>query len=335
MFYRSQLANIPTRNIVQRTHLRHLSVNTASKPVIYSQCSILKSNPLLVPQLTFTSQLKANLLRSFSTSAKLLDYYRPPKNNVYSGLTGRIWSRIPDSVKLISLVSISAYLVIFVAVPILVMVVPPLVVGGWLFYRLNKYFKTKSVNKAFQSIADSTLIYYPKKIRNPLLLPDPDQVNSELANFEMNRIIDAFWNNEKGIADYFKIPNIDDLALGTLEAVEINYNSTSVVFADDYKMMVTQRRPLYNKSTNEDIADVVIRLKCLENPIAEGLDPIANITKSLVQIEITPNNLFAPQFILKTPSVSTMPHDKDSDGFGDFDDDADGFINVKGKTKVL
>lgn len=187
------------------------------------------------------------------------------------------------------------------------------------------------MKKIWKSIEDSTLVYYPKISEHTLFVPSPEQINNSLANFEMNRILDAFWNNEKGVNDYFKVTDIDNLALGTLEAVEYSYNSTSVVFADDFSMMVTQQRPLYNKANSQEIANVFLALKCLERPQYEDLDPSANITKSLVQIEIVPTKLFAPTFLFNTTSVSTKYDDKDYDGF----DDNGGYINVKGKTRNI
>lgn len=292
--------------------------------------SILKVNPLLIPQVTFSKQLKVDLLRCFSSSS-IANYYRPPKNFATTGLIGRLWSRIPDTVKILGIVSVSAYLVIFVALPMFIIIVPPIVLGGWLFSKFNKYSRNKRLERVWEIINDSTLIYKPQRSSNPLLVNSPEDIHNHIAQFEINRIIDAFWKNEQGVADYFKINSIDDLALGTLEASEYNYNSTSILFADDYFMLVTQQRPLYDKSSNKEIATVITNLKCLERPIYEGMiDPSANIGKSLVMIEVIPNALMSPTFVLKTPSVSTSDVDHD-----DVYVDNDGYINVKGETKNL
>lgn len=300
-----------------------------NRPSIKSD--ILTTNRHLLPKLSFTSQFNDTIIRSFGTSKSILDYYRGPKSTVMgAGTIGRLWSRIPDSVKLIGAVGISACFVIFVAVPVFVVVVPPLIFGSWLFIRLNRYMKEKQMKKRWESIADSTLLYYPPKSGNEFIVPPPDQINSSLGNFEINRIVDAFWNNEQGINDYFKIDNVDNLGLGTLDAVQYSYNSTSVVFADDFSMMVTQQRSLYNKSTSKEIANVIMSLKCLDRPIYEDVDPSANIGRSLVAIEIIPSQLFSKTFVLKTPSESTDHPDLDEEN-----DDGDGFINVKGKTTIL
>lgn len=295
--------------------------------------SLLKTNPLLVPQLTFSSQLKVDLLKCFNSS-QIAHYYRPPKSFVGSGTIGRIWSRIPDTIKILGFVGATASLVIFVALPMFIIVVPPIIIGTWLLTRVNRYSKNKRLERVWSSIADSTLVYKPQPNKNPLLVLSPEIVHNHIAQFEMNRILDAFWSNEDGIADYFKVEDMDNLALGTLEAIEYNYNSTSVIFADDYSMLVTQQRPLYDKTTNKEIATVILNMKCLDKPLYEGMvDPSANIGKSIVQIEIVPNSLMAQPFVLKTSSVSTSDINDDGND-GDFYDD-DGFINVKGKTRNL
>lgn len=293
--------------------------------------SILKGNTILVSQHALYKQTKFDILRSFSNTP-LVNYYRPPKNYVNTSVIGKLWSRIPDNIKILGLVGATASLVIFVALPMFVIVVPPIFIGGWLFYKINTFTKTKRLKRTWNEIADSTLIFKPQRIDNPLLLPPPEVVHNQIAQFEMNRIIDAFWSNEQGIADYFRVEDIDNLALGTLEAVEYNYNSTSVLFADEYFMLVTEQRPLYDKSTGKELATVTLTLKCLEKPIYDGIiDPSANIGKSLAMIEIVPNAVMAPTFVLKTPSISA-PDDDDSV----YDDENnDGFINVKGRTKTL
>jgi hypothetical protein len=324
----------PKKLFLKSETYRFSSSSTSKLSILNKyQSSILTKNPQLIPQNTFTSQLRFSLLRSFSTNCSNLSYYRPPKNYTYNGsLISKVWARIPDSIKLFGLIGISAYLVVFVALPIVIIVVPPLVIGTWLFVKLNRYFKKKTLQRTLENITNSTLIYYPKVSNTKLFIQPLDQINGSLANFEMNRLVDAFWSNEQNINDYFKIKDIDNLALGTLEGVEYNYNSTTVVYADDFTMLVTQQRPLYDKSTGKEIANVILSLKCLNKPVFEDIDPSANIGKSLVQIEVIPNKLFASSFIFNTQSVSTTKNDDELDSDNDNDD---GYINVKGKTTIL
>lgn len=322
---------LKSQNFIQKTSARRCySIIRKASPHFSStkySSNILQSNPSWIPKTDFNSQLKCNLLRSFSTSNLILDYYRSPKSSIIGGgFLGRLWSRIPDSAKILGAVGISATFFILVAVPVFVIVVPPIIIGGIGLVALNRFLGKREMKKRWNSIENSTLIYNPPHQRSSFSVPSPDQINSNLANFEINRIVDAFWNNEQGIADFFKIQNIDDLALGTLDAVEYSYNSESVVFADDFQMMVIQQRSLYDKSLNKEIANVVLTLKCLDPPVYEDIDPSANITRGLVSIEVIPNGLFSSEFVLKTPSISNKGND---------DDYNDDFINVKGKTTIL
>lgn len=267
--------------------------------------------------------------RCLHTSQSSL-FYRPPRNSIYeTGPVSKLWNRTPDSIKMISLIGISGYLFIFVAVPILTMVVPPLILGSIGFYKLNKWKRQKANNQRWEMIKDSTLVYNPKH-QSGLLLP-VDQINSELANFEFNRLIDAFWSNDDGLADMFKDTNIDDLALGSLDAVEFTYNSQSVLFAEDYKMMVIQQRPLYDKSKNKELASVIMSLEMLSDEAVNPLrmaDPTLNISKSKVLIEVKPLGMFGKSVFIKTKSI----YDNGNDN-GDMDDSEP--IEVEGKTRIL
>ena len=332
MFPTRALLNPVNKDLFGKTgNLRCLPSLTSTylmKPKFASH--ILQSNPALIPPLSYTAQLKGSIFRAFSTSSLALDFYRRPKSTIIGGgVLGRLWSRIPDSIKLITAVGLSAYLFIFVAVPVFVIVVPPLILGGAMFIGLGRLLNKRRMRKRWEAITDSTLLYNPSHPRSASLVAPPEQINADLANFEMNRIVDAFWNNEQGISDYFQIKDVDRLALGSLDAVEYSYNSESVVFADDFQMMVIQQRSLYDKVENRELAQAILTLKCVDPPAFEDIDPSANITKGLASIEIVPTRLFANEFVLKTPSISTRDHDDGDDGFDD------GFINVKGKTTIL
>lgn len=329
----NQISRQATKKLfsTQPNGCRYLSTFNSSFPLLSFKQYNYTSN---LPQQNniYATRLKYNLLRSFSTSTTTLDFYRRPKNSIIGGgLLGRMWSRVPDGVKLLGAVGIASSFILFVAVPVFIIVVPPIIIGGVFLVWLNRFLSRRQMQKRWSAITNSTLMYNPPHKRTLLSVPSPEEINSSLAHFEMNRIVDAFWTNEQGIADYFHVKNVDDLALGSLDAVEYSYNSESVVFADDFQLMVIQERSLYDKSKNDEIANVVLTLKCLDPPIYEGIDPSANITRGIVSIEIIPLKSFSKEFVLKTPSVSTNEHENGNDD----DDDNDGFINVKGKTTIL
>lgn len=269
------------------------------------------------------SVLKTPLgIRSLHSTTSVYNYYRPPRSTIYeSGPVSKLWNRTPDGIKLVSLIGVTGYLFIYVAIPILTLVVPPVVLGSIGFYQLNKFKRNKANSKRWEMISDSSLIFNPITSRGASL-PPPEQINNEIANFEINRIIDAFWSNEQGITDKFKV-DIDDLALGSMDAFEFNYNSNSVLFKDDFKLMGIQQRPLYDKSKNKEIASVIMSLEMLDMPkYGDGnVDATLNIGKSKVLIEIKPTSFFAKSFYLKTASISSENNEE--------------FIDVKGKTRTL
>lgn len=290
-------------------------------------------NAMLVPMMRglglrgFRHQGLQNLtrpfaIRSFHANTQALNYYRPPRNSIYeTGPLSRVWNRMPDGIKLVGLIGVSGYLFIYVAVPILTLVVPPLVLGTIGLYQLNKFKRNRSNKQRWEMIKDSTLQFNP--IHSNKVLPPPEQINGEIANFEINRIIDAFWANEQGIADRFDV-DIDNLALGSLDALEFNYNSNSVLFKDDFRLMAIQQRPLYDKSKNKEIATVIMSLQMLDMPkYSDGIaDPTLNIGRSKVLIELKPTTLLGRSVFLKTGSISS-------------DSDAGDYIDVKGKTRTL
>lgn len=258
------------------------------------------------------------------------------------GVLSRIWSRIPDGIKLLGLVGISAYFVIFIAVPVLFMVLPPVILGGWLFVKMNKFSRTKKMEKRWDLVDNSSLVFKSRLRRDVIFGVHPDQVNEELVHFEMDRIIDAFWDNEQGIADSFQITDINNLALGTIDAIEYSYKSTNTLYLaenHDNKILIVQSRSLYNKALNKEIANVIMTIKSPINFTADD-EPLSTLTKGTVAIEIIPLSLFSKTFVLNTTSSSTRQGGDDGEGDVESDGDefytnADGDIVVKGKTKVL
>lgn len=270
-----------------------------------------------------TDLIKPFSIRGIHSTIKKLNYYRPPRNKIYeTGPISKIWNRTPDGIKIISLISISSYLFIFVAIPIITLVLPPLILGSIGFYKFNKFKNEKLNLKRWELINDSTLIFNPIYL-NKVLQP-PEQINNEIANFEINRIIDAFWLNEQGICSKFNI-DINNLALGSLDAFEFNYNSNSILFNENFKLMAIQQRPLYDKLKNKEIGSVIMSLQILENPkFNDGnIDPTLNIGKSKVLIEIKPNKFFSNSIYLKTGSISNENNNQND------------FIDIKGKTRTL
>ncbi|VEU19523.1 DEKNAAC100484 [Brettanomyces naardenensis] len=291
----------------------------------FSHARLLSYHSTLIQQLKVPTRRLHPIIpcSSFSTTTIALDYGRPPRNHVSGGpsILSDIWWRIPDSVKLFGGIALGAYLFVTVAIPVLIVVVPPLVIGGYLYSKGNSYWRRKKATAQWELLNNSSMIFTPPRQRSRSLLPTPEQVNGEIANFELNRIVDSFWTNENGIADYFKVASVGDLALGSLEGIQYSYNSDSSLFTDDFTLLVTQQRALYDTSLSRKIALCTLSLKCLESPLFEGgVDPTANIGKSACVIEIEPMRIGGSKFIIDTPS-----------SFNDGGDDE--IIDVKGRTR--
>ncbi|QPG76846.1 hypothetical protein FOA43_004240 [Brettanomyces nanus] len=234
-------------------------------------------------------------------------------------------SDIPDWVKLFGGITLGAYFFITVAIPALIVVVPPLLIGGYIYTKGSQFWRKRQANTQWDLVNHSSLVFNPQTRRSLSLLPSPEQINTEIANFQLNRIIDAFWANENGISDYFRVENVDRLALGTLEGVQYNYDSNSSLFSKDYTLLVTQQRSLYDTQSSKKIANCILSLKCLEPPLFEGgVDPTANIGKSSSVIQISAMALGGRKFLIDTPSIYSD---------GDNNDDDDVIINVKGRTR--
>ena len=175
------------------------------------------------------SQLKFS--RGLHTSdSRHVFYEKPPRQKIIrnQNFLQYMWYQIPDWVKLCGGVTIGAYIFVRIAVPLMIVVVPPLLIGGWMYKKLRNYSETKARHEDYTILQHSSLIYTPPK-RGSFLIPPPEQINSEIANFEINRIIDAFWSNEGGIADYFKIGKITNIALGSLEAASYDIDDSDSI----------------------------------------------------------------------------------------------------------
>ncbi|GMG25119.1 unnamed protein product [Ambrosiozyma monospora] len=321
----SQYQTIPTASLVKRTFTtftrNQIQHQYQHHPRHHYKLSFLhrRSSKLLALQLLPSQR------RSFTNTNVTWRYNKPPKDFVSSSAFGRLMDKIPDSVKiLIGITAISSF-VVFVALPVVIMVVPPIIIGGYAFYKGRQWKYKKDSKRRWDMLADSNLIFKPKHTienRNPLFLPPPEQVNNELATFELRRIVDAFFNNENGIADYFKVDDYNDLALGSIDGVQYTYNTSHTLTDLEGVMMVVQSRKLYDRNTGKEIATVSICLRNLDIPFFEDFsEPSANIGRSVCVIEVTPNGL-----------IPTKSFVIDS-GSGFSDDDV--IIDVKGRTRNL
>lgn len=200
---------------------------------------------------------------------------------------------LPDSAKLILSVGSGAYLVVFVALPILTLVLPPLLIGGFAFYKGNKFLRQRESKRRWALIGDSSLLYTspPSKFD----LPTTQTILDDLNRFSLNVISDKIWSNDQGMQDYFNIDiyKLDKLKLGNLEALQYEYNVSDArsmaLFTDDYRLMMVQLRTLYYDGVK--IATVYINVALEETPEATfDSDPALPFAlgQSVVAIELVP-----------------------------------------------
>ncbi|KAG7885585.1 hypothetical protein KL938_000617 [Ogataea parapolymorpha] len=251
-------------------------------------------------------------------------YSRPPRQRIdRPSLLNEVLARTPDSLKLALGLTAVGSLVVFVALPLFALVVPPLCVGSLMAYKIAQRRNRKQMSEKWTLLKDSTLIFRPRNSANPLVLPPIEQINSDLANFVLRRVSDAFLLNEDGVADYFNIESVNDIALGVLDGVQYDWNvslqTINGVVQEVEDMITVQSRYLYDKRSGDKIAKVIFSLKNLDTPIFQDLlEQSISIGKSQCVIEIIPLGFVAnKRFVIKTPSSE-----------GDI-------IDVEGETRTL
>ncbi|GME66812.1 unnamed protein product [[Candida] boidinii] len=270
--------------------------------------------------------------RYLSGTSLLKSYYKPPKGRiVMPSLLGSLLDKIPDPIKLLIGITAVASLFVFVALPIFIMVVPPLVVGSWLSYRVYKYKYNKQMKERWTNVLESTLVFKPTAFKNnESLLPPIEEADRELAKFTLNRLVDSFLMNEDGIADYFNINDANVLALGQIEGISYDWNVVSKIHNNLHyqaeELLTVQSRALYNKSQSEKIATLITSLRSDQNEkFQDVIENAFGVSENYVSLEIVPATktfLGSKKFIINTPSPLG-------------NDNEDEIIDVKGFTRDL
>ncbi|ODV84569.1 hypothetical protein CANARDRAFT_23973 [[Candida] arabinofermentans NRRL YB-2248] len=305
-----------------------ISTRLSSVQSIQLYSTIKRQSPPSSPCPTIKKQhhigIPTILTRQFNKSSLLNIYHKPPRSRVStsSSILTDILSKIPDSLKIIIGLSVISSIILFVALPLIVVVFPPLLIGSFITYKLYQRRHKSQMNFRWKELKTSKLYFKPHNTTS--LIPPPEQINNELATFELERLLDAFFSNEFGISDYFQIKDYNQLALGSIDAMEYDWN-TSLTTSNE--LLTVQSRALYDKLSGDKLATVVLSLKSsdqipiFQDLIEQDLGMINN--KSTCIIEIIPIGFTSKKkFIIKTPSNVT-------------NDDGDSFIEIKGKTRTL
>ncbi|CCH45202.1 hypothetical protein BN7_4783 [Wickerhamomyces ciferrii] len=174
------------------------SLNTSVRKLLASNYSTIISKPHgyqiapIQPHSIIPSRLPPINKRSFSTSP-LTNFTRPPRFQSRPPTTfSLIWHLIPDGLKMILAIMGTASFILFIAAPLIVIVLPPLAVGG---YFAMKYWLKKrrgDMDSKWRNLLNTHLTYEGA---------DFDQI--QLKNFTLERLIDAFETNENGITEFF------------------------------------------------------------------------------------------------------------------------------------
>ncbi|KAH3668425.1 hypothetical protein OGAPHI_002179 [Ogataea philodendri] len=248
---------------------------------------------------------------------------RPSRRIVRPSLANEIWTKSPNPLKVALGLTAIGSLVLFVALPLFVVVVPPLFIGTFFAYRLARWRNRKQMEEKWSLLHNSRLVFRPRTTVDPLLMPPIDQINSDLANFELRRISNAFLLNENDIANYFGIEDVNDIALGALEGIQYEGRVATKNIHGSLRqvdeLITVQSRPLYDKRSREKIAQVIVSLKNLDPPVYESyIDQPSGAVKSRCVIEIVPLGITASKrFIIDTPSIE------------------EDVIDVEGRTRIL
>lgn len=173
---------------------RLIAFNFASRSPT-NQASITKSTPLLTQSIV----RQISIQRQFSTNP-ILNFTRPPRFNARPPSTlSLIWHLIPDPLKLLIAIMGTASFIMFIAAPLILIVLPPLFIGGYLTSRYWLKKRSKDMEGRWENLLKTHLTYEGSEL---------DQM--KLKDFTLERLVDAFETNEEGIADFFEGSSSDN-----------------------------------------------------------------------------------------------------------------------------
>jgi len=168
---------------------------------------LLTSNPFLIPiknastipttrsQITPLSQhfkFNSNYSRQFSTTS-MTNFTRPPRFNARPPSTiSLIWHLIPDGFKIFLALMGTASFIMFIAAPLIIIILPPLFIGGYFASKFWIRRRNNDMKKRWDNMLKTHLTYEGSEL---------DQIR--LKDFTLERLVDAFETNEQGITDFF------------------------------------------------------------------------------------------------------------------------------------
>lgn len=162
-------------------------LNTVSK--FPQNLQVAQSKPSLLSQSVLHH---ISFKRQFSTTSSL-QFARPPRFNARPPSTfSLVWHLIPDPLKLLLGIMGTVSFIMFIAAPVILIVLPPLFLGGYFASRYWLRKRSSDMEGRWDNLLKTHLTYEGSEL---------DQIR--LQDFTLERLVDAFETNEQGITDFF------------------------------------------------------------------------------------------------------------------------------------
>ncbi|CDK27798.1 unnamed protein product [Kuraishia capsulata CBS 1993] len=219
--------------------------------------------------------------RSFSSTSSLQIRRGVGSNGVFS--------LVPDSVKVFGLALGIGSVVVFVALPIATIVVPPVLLGGWLFARTMLRRRRKELDTVMEKLKST-------KLRYEALEPELEIGDTNLAKFALQRFTYALQDNEQSLDEIFEMGSQTyRLALGPIESHNQEWR-----FRDGaYALLGIERRGIIDKNSEERIGTMSIAT--LSSTVHNPLEAIISDSFYNMVIEVTPKGRLARTYTIDTP----------------------------------
>lgn len=272
-----------------------------------SMISSIRFNSI-VESKRFSSYSSSNIInfrRSIHSTNFKPTHHRGPKFNRGIPSTFGFFSYfVPDALRAIFLImGVSAFFIFFMG-PLLIITIPPLVIGGFLLTRWSSYKRNTDMKNRLKYLSRTSLVYRGS---------DLDEF--KLGNFALDRIIQAIRLNEDNISSKLSLIKSNESILRTHHSLDSRLeltgfesidqtSSSSINIATPQQLTVVSFGLLDADKDFKRIGTVVITLR--PRAITSLLDIESNISYDSV-IEVHPLTLLPSPIIFTTPSDYKEP----------------------------
>ncbi|KAH3675554.1 hypothetical protein WICMUC_002643 [Wickerhamomyces mucosus] len=163
-------------------------------------------------------------------------FSQPPRFNRGPPSTyGVFLNMIPDSFKAFAVVAGVTSLVFFVALPMLIIIMPPLIIGGFVVGRWYSSKRSRDMKLRWNALSKTNLVYNGWEFDKP-----------KLESFVTNRIVHAFEIDENNIIEQLNLDRSPQsyhtfqsrLKLTELESIDLDYRYSSDINIPKEKITV-------------------------------------------------------------------------------------------------